>query len=104
MPNSPLIPEDAPGWAIRLEAKLDIAIVSHGQAIESLNREISDLRRERERDVARAEKTFTALDERTDVLERSSFVTTKSMLAAISGTVGMCVGVLAVINSLTALF
>ena len=96
-----LIPEDAPGWAIRLEAKLDIAIAQHGQAIESLSREVSGLRRDAERKGEKLEATDVDLDKRVDALERSNFVTPKGLWAALGGTVGLLVGVATLINAVS---
>lgn len=94
-----LIPEDAPGWAIRLEAKLDIAIAQHGQAIESLSREVADLRRERERDVERLDKADAAADARIDAHDRANYVTAKGLFAALAGTIAGLAGLAALINS-----
>lgn len=80
-----IIPEDAPGWAIRLEAKLDIAIVQHGQAIESLSREVSDLRSERQRDVERLEAADSTLDGRIDAHDRANYITPRQLWTAILG-------------------
>ena len=87
---APLIPDDAPGWAIRLEAKLDIAIVQHGQAIESLSREVADLRRERERDSERLEAADAVLaaadavlDGRIDAHDRANYITPRQLRTAL---------------------
>lgn len=100
----PGVPEDAPGWAIRLEAKLDIAIVQHGQALDHLSREVENARRDHEREVARREVADKSLDERLDVLERSPFVTTKGMWTALVSSVAVGGGAVAIVNSVSNLF
>ena len=98
------IPEDAPGWAIRLEAKLDIAIAQHGQEMASLHREVDQIKSDRERDTAARVKAEEDLDARVGVIERAPYVTPKGLFTAIGSTIAGLAGLVAIANTLPNIF
>lgn len=87
--NGNSVDAEVPGWAIRLEAKIDVALAQHSANIESVDR-----------DVKNVQADVKAIDTRVDVLERSNFVTSKGLAAALITTLTGVGGFIAVVDRL----
>lgn len=89
--------EEVPGWAIRLEAKVDVALTRHGAALETLARDIVTVRAEGDRRDTQIEH----LDKRLDQVERTPVVTPKGLAATVVTTVTGVAAFIALIDRLT---
>lgn len=79
--------EEVPAWAIRLEAKLDVALAQHAGRIDNHDREIEALRTLHATSVAKCEEKTDGLDSRLDVIERTPAVTPKGLAVTLSGVI-----------------
>lgn len=75
--------EEVPGWAVRLEAKVDVALAQHGAAIDSLSRDIASYRTERDKIVEKVESRIDLVETRVNTIERTPTVTPKGLAAAL---------------------
>lgn len=86
--------EDVPGWAIRLEAKVDIALAHHGTRLDSIETAVADLRRDTKDVIEKKEVAHHAIEQRLLTLERQPTVTPRQLGATVLGVIG-AVGALA---------
>lgn len=93
--------EEAPGWAVRLEAKVDVALAQHGAAIDALARDVSAIRTEAEKVEEKTEAKIEALDGRVGTIERTPTVTPKGLAATIVTTVTGLVAFVTLLDRLT---
>ncbi|WP_166139610.1 hypothetical protein [Nocardioides ochotonae] len=77
-PEDDVVPDESvPTWAVRLEAKVDVALARHGSQLDAHERDIADLR-------AAAHEH----DARLRALERVPAITPRQLGAAALGVVG----------------
>jgi hypothetical protein len=70
-----VLADDAPSWAVRLEAKIDVALIQQGATISSIHEKVDGLH-----------AAVGDHDSRLDVLERSNFITPKGLAYTIVST------------------
>lgn len=89
--DSPVPPteDDVPNWAVRLEAKIDVALANHSNELSNTNRRVSNV-----------EDANDALSTRVTTLENSNFVTTKGLAATILGSITAVGGFIALLDRL----
>lgn len=83
--------EQIPGWAIRLEAKLDVAIAQHGAAIEGHARRLNDVEQEvrkMQEDPRVDPQAIQDHETRIRVQERKSTVSPRALAATVAGVLG----------------
>lgn len=89
-PNVPHQPDpDVPGWAIRLEAKIDVALAHHSAELTNLDKEVEVVKTD-----------VKAIDARVDTIERSNYITPKGLFAAIAGSLSGTAAFIAVLDRL----
>lgn len=81
--------DDVPNWAVRLEAKIDVALANHSNELSNTNRRVSNV-----------EDANDALSTRVTTLENSNFVTTKGLAATILGSITAVGGFIALLDRL----
>jgi hypothetical protein len=93
----------APGWAIRLEAKLDVALAQHGARLDEQAKDIREisvrLDKVEDRPVATPEGL---LDHETRLrsIEGTNYITGRALAAALLTTLSIVVAVLAIFDRL----
>lgn len=80
-PLAPAVAElDMPGWAIRLEAKVDVALSQHGS------------------DIQRLDKGYDDHEQRLRSQEAKPTVSPKALFAAVASAVGLALGLVQLLN------
>lgn len=97
--------ERAPGWAIRLEAKLDVALAQHGARLDEHAKDIREIATRVERIEDRPIATPEGLldhESRLRTIEGTNYITGKNLAAVLLTTLSICVAILAIFDRLQA--
>lgn len=93
--------EQPPGWAIRLEAKLDVAIAQHGARLDEHQRDLTEFRTRLDKIEDRPMVTPEGLldhEERLRKIESASYVTVKGFAASMLTVLSIAVALLSVLD------
>lgn len=91
---------DIPAWAIRLEAKVDVALAHHGSAIETVKRDLALMAADTDKKITAVQTVVEKVDTRVDDLERANFITPKGLGLVVVSTVTGCVGFITLMDRL----
>jgi hypothetical protein len=95
----------APGWAIRLEAKLDVALAQHGARLDEQAKDLVEistrLDRIEDRPVATPEGMLDH-ESRLRTIEGTNYITGKALAAALLTTLSIAIALLAIFDRLAA--
>lgn len=83
--------EQAPGWAIRLEAKVDVALATHRADLDSHARRLTEVEtglRRLEDDPRVAPETITDHETRLREQEKRAVVSPRTLAATVAGVLG----------------
>jgi hypothetical protein len=95
--------ERAPGWAIRLEAKLDVALAQHGARLDEHAKDIREIATRIERIEDRPIATPEGMldhESRLRAIEGTNYITGKALAAALLTTLSVAVAVLTILDRL----
>lgn len=87
--DSPVPPteDDVPGWAIRLEAKIDVALAHQSNELTNLDRRVSS-----------TEGDVETLRDHVAALQNMNFVTPKGLAATVLGSITAVGGFIALLD------
>lgn len=93
--------EDVPGWAVRLEAKLDVALAQHGARLVRTEDRVADVHNRLKRiedDPRISAEAFQDHENRIRIQESSHYVTGRNLVAALLTTLSIAVAVLTILD------